>query len=291
MPPARSGVVPATALLAALLIAPLLAAQPIEPLGAARPEAPPPPRDVAEAPAGAQKSASGLAWRVLEKGPGTAQAHPGPHDKLTITFTGWTPEGEVIDSSIPDGEPRTIGMDDLPRGLAEGLGAMTTGERRRLWIPAALATSGRPRRRGPAAPSVFDVELVAFVKMPDPIPVPEDVESPPADAKRTPSGLAYKILKRGKGKDHPTATSTVEVHYSGWTRDGQLFDSSVRRGKPATFPLDGVIKGWTEGLQLMVVGDRARFWIPGALAYGDKPSREGAPSGPLVFDVELLAIR
>jgi peptidylprolyl isomerase len=65
----------------------------------------------------------------------------------------------------------------------------------------------------------------------------------------------------------------------------------VTRGQPATFPLDGVIKGWTEGMQLMVVGDKARFWIPGNLAYGDKPTRPGTPSGTLVFDVELLAIK
>ena len=122
---------------------------------------------------------------------------------------------------------------------------------------------------------MFDVELVDFVKMPDPIPVPEDVAAAPADAKRTPSGLAYKFLKHGKGKEHPKADSTVEVHYSGWTPDGKLFDSSVQRGEPTRFPLNGVIKGWTEGVQLMVVGDKARFWIPGALAYGDKPTRAG----------------
>ena len=70
-----------------------------------------------------------------------------------------------------------------------------------------------------------------------------------------------------------------------------MFDSSVMRGEPATFPLDGVIKGWTEGLQLLVAGDKARFWIPGELAYGDKPSRPGAPAGTLVFDVELISIK
>ena len=70
-----------------------------------------------------------------------------------------------------------------------------------------------------------------------------------------------------------------------------MFDSSVRRGKSISFPLTGVIKGWTEGVQLMVVGDKARFWIPGALAYGDTPSRAGRPAGPLVFDIELLAIK
>jgi peptidylprolyl isomerase len=127
--------------------------------------------------------------------------------------------------------------------------------------------------------------------MPDPIAVPEDVDAAPADAKRTKSGLAYKFLKRGKGKLHPGADSTVEVHYSGWTPDGKLFDSSVQRGQPARFSLNSVIKGWTEGVQLMMVGDKARFWIPGALAYGDTPSRAGAPTGPLVFDIELLAIR
>jgi peptidylprolyl isomerase len=264
-------------------------AQPIEPLRSARPEAPPAPPDVAEAPAQAVKTASGLAWKLLSKGQGTA--HPGPHDRVSIMFTGWTAEGEVIDSSIPDGEPRSFSMDEVNKGLSEGLRLMAKGEKRRLWIPAALSAPGRPKRSGPAGPSVFDVELVDFVKMPDPIPVPEDVEAPPAEATRTRSGLAYRFLKHGKGKEHPKADSTVEVHYSGWTRDGQMFDSSVRRGQPISFPLDGVIKGWTEGVQLMVVGDKARFWIPSALAYGDTPARPGAPAGPLVFDIELLAIK
>src|SRR5262249_12561205 len=151
---------------------------------------------------------------------------------------------------IPDGEPWTMLMDDALKGLAEGLRLMAKGETRRLWIPADLATTGRPKRRGPAGPAVFDVELLDFVKMPDPLPAPHDVGAAPDDAKRTPSGLAYKILKRGKGKRHPTAESTVEVHYSGWTPDGRLFDSSVQRGQLARFPLNGVIKGWTEGLQL-----------------------------------------
>ena len=82
----------------------------------------------------------------------------------------------------------------------------------------------------------------------------------------------------------------VEVHYSGWTTDGKMFDSSVTRGEPATFPLNGVIPGWTEGVQLMVVGEKTRFWIPGNLAYDNSP-RPGAPTGTLVFDVELLSIK
>ncbi|HEX4404863.1 MAG TPA: FKBP-type peptidyl-prolyl cis-trans isomerase [Polyangia bacterium] len=285
----RRHILAATTFISILVTARASTAQPIEPLQNVVPAAPAAPRDVAEPPAQATKTASGLAWKLLAKGQGAA--HPGPHDKVIVIFTAWTPEGEVIDSSVSDGEPRTFVMDDVTQGLAEGLGAMVKGEKRRLWIPAALATSGRPRRRGQAAASVIDVELLDLVKMPDPIPVPEDLDAPPAEAKRTASGLAYKVLKHGKGKDHPTATSTVEVHYSGWTREGQLFDSSVRRGKPISFPLDGVIKGWTEGVQLMVVGDKTRFWIPSALAYGDSPTQQGTPAGPLVFDVELLSIK
>jgi peptidylprolyl isomerase len=264
-------------------------AQPIELLPRAQPVIPSAPPDVAEAPPTASRSASGLAWKLLGK-PREGE-RPGPHDKVSIVFTAWTPAGEVIDSSVTDGEPRTYTISDLLPGLTEGLRLTAKGERRRFWIPAELAATGRPKRRGYTGAAVVDVHLVDLVKMPDPIAVPEDLDAPPADAKRTASGLAYKILKHGKGKEHPKATSTVEVHYSGWTLDGQLFDSSVRRGKPISFPLTDVIKGWTEGVQLMTVGDKARFWIPSKLAYGDKPAREGAPAGPLVFDIELLAIR
>jgi peptidylprolyl isomerase len=112
------------------------------------------------------------------------------------------------------------------------------------------------------------------------------VKAAPADAKKTASGLAYKVQRPGTGARHPKSSSMVTVHYSGWTTDGKLFDSSVTRGQPATFPLDGVIKGWTEGLQLMVEGEKTRFWIPESLAYQGR----SAPYGLLVFDVELIKI-
>ena len=94
------------------------------------------------------------------------------------------------------------------------------------------------------------------------LPPPPDVAAPPADAQRTTSGLASKVLKAGTGKKHPTANDTVEVHYTGWTTDGEMFDSSVQRGRTIKFPLKGVIPGWTEGVQLMVEGEKRRFWIP-----------------------------
>ena len=115
---------------------------------------------------------------------------------------------------------------------------------------------------------------------------PPDVAAPPADAQHTASGLAYKVLVQGTGARHPGPTTTVEVHYTGWTTDGRMFDSSVTRGQPAQFPLNRVIPGWTEGVQLMFEGEKARFWIPEKLAYGGK----SAPYGMLVFDIELVKI-
>ena len=122
------------------------------------------------------------------------------------------------------------------------------------------------------------------------IPAPADVAAAPADAIRTPSNRASKVLVPGKGTRHPRPNSRVLVHDTGWTTDGQMFDSSVARGQSATFPVNGVIKGWTEALGLMVVGDKARVWIPAKLAYGERP-QGGSPAGPLVFDIELIAIK
>lgn len=119
------------------------------------------------------------------------------------------------------------------------------------------------------------------------IPAPDDVAEPPADATKTASGLCYKVLQQGHGDKHPGPTSQVMVHYTGWTTDGKMFDSSVKRGKESIFPLDKVIPGWGEAVQLMVQGEKTRFWIPEELAYKGKPDR---PQGMLVFDVELRAI-
>jgi hypothetical protein len=117
---------------------------------------------------------------------------------------------------------------------------------------------------------------------------PADVAGPPADAEITKSGVASKVLSKGDGGKKPVESDVVTVHYSGWTTDGKAFDSSVARGRPATFPLKRVIPGWREGVQLMTVGEERRFWIPEHLAYKGKA---GAPQGMLVFDVELLGIR
>ncbi len=242
----------------------------------------PAPADVAAPPAKAEKSASGLAWTVLE--PGSGSEKPGPSDKVQVHYTGWTADGEMFDSSEVRGEPSSFGVHQVIKGWTEGLQLMTKGEKRRFWIPAELAYGKNPRPGAPAGQLTFDVKLLDIIAAPK---APEDVAAPSAGSKKTESGLAYKVLTEGSG-EKPTAQSRVTVHYSGWTKDGKMFDSSVVSGRPATFPLMGVIKGWTEGLQLMKKGAKYRFWIPGELAYGDTPKRPGAPSGQLTFDVELI---
>jgi FKBP-type peptidyl-prolyl cis-trans isomerase len=121
------------------------------------------------------------------------------------------------------------------------------------------------------------------------IPAPADVAAAPADAERTASGLASKVIKAGTGTAHPSPAAEVQIHYTGWTPDGKMFDSSVPSGTPVRFGVSAVVPGFSEGVKLMVVGETRRLWIPGALAY-DNIDRPGAPKGMLVFDVELLDI-
>lgn len=116
----------------------------------------------------------------------------------------------------------------------------------------------------------------------------------PMDSKvtTTASGLQYEVLTKGTGTTHPSLTSVVKVHYHGTLLDGTVFDSSVDRGEPAEFPLNRVITGWQEGLQLMKVGDKFKFTIPANLAYGDMSPSPKIPAGStLVFTVELLGIK
>jgi FKBP-type peptidyl-prolyl cis-trans isomerase len=126
----------------------------------------------------------------------------------------------------------------------------------------------------------------AGVERADTIPAPPDVAAPPADSVKTPTGLSSRVLQPGTGTRHPRPTDRVTVHYTGWTTEGRMFDSSVARGEPATFGVTEVIAGWTQGLQMMVEGEKRRFWIPEGLAYEGRQD----PKGMLVFDVELIKI-
>ena len=240
------------------------------------------PADVAAPPEDAQRTESGLASKVLSAGKG--EVHPRAIDLVEVHYTGWTTDGEMFDSSVVRDKTAQFPLNRVIPGWTEGLQLMVEGEKRRLWIPEELAYRGLAGK--PQGMLVFDVELVKITKQPDPPAVPPDVAGPPDDAERTESGLASKVIKAGFGTAHPSATQTVTVHYSGWTTDGKMFDSSVTRGQPAQFPLNRVIPGWTEGVQLMVVGEKRRFWIPEELAY---KGAQGPPKGLLVFDVELIS--
>lgn len=115
---------------------------------------------------------------------------------------------------------------------------------------------------------------------------PDNLRLPPSGAIRTPSGLRYVVLQKGKGLGHPLPSDTIVIDYVGWDFKGRMFDSSLTRGAPAKFELSNLIKGWQEGLPLMSPGDTFRFWIPGNLAYDGNPN-PASPAGQLVFDITL----
>jgi FKBP-type peptidyl-prolyl cis-trans isomerase len=240
-----------------------------------------PPPDLASPPPDATKSTSGLISKAMRAGTGTDK--PAATDVVTVNYTGWASDGRMFDSSVSRGNPSTFTLNRVMAGWRECVQLMVVGETRRCWVPQDLAYKGQAGR--PTGTVVFDIELVDT--RPSPTIPPPDVAGPPEDAKRTASGLAYKVLRPGTGVRHPDGLREVTVHYTGWTTDGKMFDSSVPRGAPTTMRLDEVIRGWTEGVPLMVEGERTRFWIPQDLAYR---GQAGSPRGMLVFDIELVRI-
>ena len=254
----------------------------------ASPQAPatPPPPDILPAnevavPADGEKSSTGLVSKLVRRG--TSSEKPAATDIVTVHYTGWSGDGRLFDSSIVRGPVSTFPLDKVMAGWRECVQLMTLGEKRRCWVPENLAYKGQAGR--PKGTVLFEIELLDT--RPNPLVPPPDVKGPPEDAKRTPSGLAYKVLRPGKGVRNPSRFGRVTVHYTGWTTDGRMFDSSVTKGKPTTFRLDDVIRGWTEGVPLMVEGERTRFWVPARLAYGGKGD---GPRGMRVFDIELIRI-
>ena len=234
-------------------------------------EAPKPPEDT-------EKTADGVAYKVTKEGEGEK---PGADQVITFHFTAATMEGQTVQDSRQGATPPSAPLSNLPPALGGIFSEMKAGEQRKCWLPEPQAPGGF---------IVADLELISFKDAAPAPATPEDVAAAPADAKKTESGIAYKVLTPGKDGDKPKASDTVKVHYSGWTTDGKMFDSSVTRGEPAEFPLGGVIKGWTEGVQLMDVGEKTRFWIPEDLAYGPAVEGSGRPGGMLVFDIELLEV-
>lgn len=241
-----------------------------------------PPADVAQPPADAvrivrEKSTLAVASRVLSPGSGTS--HPAPHDIVTVSYTLWTTDGATIDASSLRGAPSRWTVDRLVEGLRLGIGLMVAGEKRRLWVPREMAYDWAK------SALVFDIELMHIESVPD-APTDAELLGPPADAPRTPGGVAYRVLRRGSGVERPKPLSTVTIHYSGWV-GRSVFDDSVARGEPMVVAVDTVMPGLSEALQRMVVGEKARYWIPAELAY----TPPGPPLSALLIDVDLLAIQ
>ena len=237
---------------------------------------------MAKAPADAEKTASGLASKVLQ--PGTGTAKPTAEDIVTVHYTGWTTDGKMFDSSYARDAASTFPVNKVIKGWSEGVQLMTVGEKRRLWIPQALAYSGpgRPAAGHAGVRRRADRDRAVARRRRRPTwPRRRPTR------RRRPSGLAYKVLRPGaKAGAHPPRPAASPCTIRGWTTDGKLFDSSLMRGQTASFGLDDVIEGWTEGVQLMVPGEKTRFWIPERLAY---KGQGNGPKGMLVFDVELLS--
>jgi peptidylprolyl isomerase len=256
--------------------------EPVDPRLAQQPKAPPgipAPEDVAAPPAGAEKTSTGLASKVLKAG--TGKKHPAVTDTVKVHYTGWQTNGKMFDSSVQRGEPITFQLNAVIPGWSEGVQLMVAGEKRRLWIPEELAYKGQPGR--PQGMLVFDVELLDILEAPKP---PADLAKPPPEAVKEKDGLITRVVEKGKGKDHPTATSTVTVNLTVWTTDGKLIQSTAMEGETPTIKTNQVIPGVAETILLMVEGEKRRAWIPPELA----KSPRGGPPDTIVVDVELIKI-
>ncbi len=234
-------------------------------------------------PKGVRTIFTGLRYMDLKPGNGRS---PADEQRIVRTLTdAWQSDGKQVSNAILDGLD-TNQVFELRRQLpilAKALESTPVGGKRRWWISKDLIPEN------PILGSfdhMIDIEVVDIV---DPLPAPGDVRAIPNDATVSENGIGYKVLVAGDGA-HPTLQDDIEVHYSGWQTNGHMFDSSRLRMRTNTFPLGKLIQGWQEALPLMQVGEQARIWIPGALAYDNREDRPFAPKGMLVFDVELVSI-
>jgi peptidylprolyl isomerase len=245
----------------------------------------PAPPDVAAPPADARVLPSGVAMKTLHAGTGADRAQG--DDCVKVNFTGWWRDGSLQSTSKGHDDAAVQCLRRAMPGLAAALREMAVGESARVWVPGSQTFRARePDENVPNHDLTFDVEVLAVIHAPV---APADLAKPPAAAIRTPSGLAYVVLTKGSGTEHPAVGGKVRVEFSGWTHDGTVFGTTSTAGRPAVFSMNDVILGWREALPSMVVGEKRRLWVPAALAYGAKP-RRGVPAGDLVYELELVGI-
>lgn len=238
---------------------------------------PTPPPTLSNPPKDAVRDVNGLVVQVLKPGTGSVQLRSPDFARLRVTA--WSSDGGVV-LHTPEPESMTVRVAEMLPGWSTSVVGMVEGEVRRAWVPFYLG-AGRITH---GETWLIETELLEIVDA----RAPADVASPPADALQTPSRIAYRVISRTDGKLRPSLDSEVVVHYSGWTTDGTMFESTVLRGEPVTLSLELVPAGWRELLPLLAQGDKARIWMPSTLAYGGEPGR---PKGMLVFDLEVLEVR
>ena len=242
-----------------------------------------------------QATDSGLKYRIIEPG---EDPKPTADCKVQVRYRGWFPDpsdptqGEQFDAS--GDQPISFPLGGVIGGWTEGVQLIGRGGKIELEVPPELGygAQGYPGAIPPNATLRFEIELIDFAAPPEPGPIDDDAAEEFAE---TPTGLKYRVLRKGDGKS-PTATDSVTVHYRGWFPDpadgsqGNEFDSSYGRGETISFPLNGVIAGWTEGLQLVSEGGMIELHIPWSLAYGESGRPGIPPKADLRFLVELMKV-
>jgi peptidylprolyl isomerase len=234
-------------------------------------------------------TASGLQYADIRVGQGPI-AQQGSN--VSVHYTGWLADNTRFDSSVERGRPFEfqIGQGRVIKGWEEGVASMRVGGVRQLIIPPDLAYGGRARGPIPEnATLTFEIELLE-IKSPRVAP-----EHPTAigehDYNVTQNGVKYNDIGYGSGEILLSKTATVTVEYTGWFVDGTRFDSSLSRAGPATFSLNQVIPGWSEGMLGMQVGGKRQVWIPYELAYGERGRPPTIPARmSLIFEIELIKI-
>lgn len=238
-----------------------------------------------------QTTASGLKYVITQKTSGD-QAKAG--QMVKVHYAGRLLDGTEFDNSNKRGQPFEfeLGAGRVIKGWDEGIALLKVGEKATLVIPSELGYG--PQGAGgvipPNATLVFDVELVAVRETVKPVPF--NIEGKKIN--KTPTGLQYIIVEENPNGTQAYANKNVSVHYTGYLEDGTIFDSSIPRAEPITFPLGtgAVIPGWDEGIRLMKTGDKLRLIIPAKLGYGDRGAGGVIPPGAtLIFDVELVAVQ
>ena len=296
-------------LLSVLFLSSLLLGCDLEPVktGKAKPTPTAPGPVDADAPEEFTTTESGLKYRIRRK---TDGKKPTRTDMVTVNYRGWLDSGEIFDSTYgTGGYPNSMDLKTVIPAWTEGVQLIGEGAMIELEVPSELGYGdrGSPPAIPPKANLHFVIELVKVLDPPKPSevgspmsrpgpPGPPGLEPGPVDSDApvefttTTSGLKYRIRRKSDGKT-PTAESKVKVHYRGWLDNGDVFDSSYAKREPTEFLLVKVIKGWTEGLQLVGVGGMIELEVPSDLGYGPSGNTGIPPNATLHFLVELLEIR